>query len=81
MHEIGAPPGVSALDVREQDPRATRRRFNSGGLRFDPRNVAQQYRVEAAVHRVRKDFGETHDCDVHRIPAAIRQSEDENPRV
>lgn len=31
------------------------------------------------LHRVREDIGKAHDFDVHRIAAAIRQHEDENP--
>jgi hypothetical protein len=31
------------------------------------------------LHRIREDFGHVHDFDVHRIAAAIRQHEDENP--
>ncbi|OLD12129.1 MAG: hypothetical protein AUJ01_16535 [Acidobacteria bacterium 13_1_40CM_3_65_5] len=30
------------------------------------------------LHRVREDIGKTHDFDVRRITAAIRQHEDEN---
>jgi len=31
------------------------------------------------LHRVREDIGKAHNFDVHRIAAAIRQHEDENP--
>ena len=31
------------------------------------------------LHRVREDIGKAHDFDVHRIAAAIRKHEDENP--
>ena len=31
------------------------------------------------LHRIREDIGKTHDFDVRRIAATIRQHEDENP--
>ncbi len=31
------------------------------------------------LHRVREDLGQAHNFDVHRIAAAIRRHEDENP--
>ena len=42
-------------------------------------NMKRRDPITEGLHRVRENIGKTHDFDVHRIAAAIRQHEDENP--
>lgn len=42
-------------------------------------NMKRRDPIIEELHRIRDDIGKAHNFDVHRIAAAIRQHEDENP--
>ena len=64
------------LPLRRSD---TADHLHARGATIREFNMKRRDPIIEGLHRVRENIGKTHDFDIHRIAAAIRQHEDENP--